>query len=301
MMSACKVKLFSVILRLIMQGVGVIKILFFLLLLAASGCYQEATIKLALNNQSKVCFFGDGGSGSKQQYVLAKLLEKEKCDAYFYLGDIIYPSGIESENDPALKDLFWKPYGSLLKTGSLFLAMGNHDFKGNIDSWLKIASKSDKLYYPAHYYLTILNKMCFITLNTVDHRLEQILWLKNLDLKGCEEKILIGHHPIVSSGKHKGAYFPLNLFLGYAASKADVYVSGHDHQLSYEGKISGIHQFISGSAGKLRPVDEDKAVWAKSKHGYLVMEKRAGELIFTFWGIDPNKSGQKQKLFIQKI
>lgn len=274
--------------------------LFFCSLLLLS-CNSDETVELNLKGPVRACFFGDGGSGYKEQAMVAKLLREENCNAYFYLGDVIYPSGIESASDPDLERLFWKPYRAVLERAPMFLMMGNHDYKGNMDAWIQAAAPRKNLHYPAHYYLAKLNgNICVTALNTVDHRMEQLLWLKDLDTDGCKVNVLAGHHPAISSGKHEDAFFPLNLFLNYALGRADIYVSGHDHHLSYEGKHRGVHQFISGAAGKLRPVDESKAVWAKSRHGYLTMEEEGDRLVFRFWGLDA-ESGGKELLHVKKI
>lgn len=230
---------------------------------------------------------------------IARLLEQENCQAYFYLGDIIYPNGITSADDPRLSKLFLNVYRPIFEKKDMFLTLGNHDYQGNVDAWLEVAKRHPKLHYPAHYYVAKINDICLPMLNTTDFKLRQVAWLRSLDLRSCKENILVGHHPIKSSGKHKKAYFPLSLFLDYALSYANVYISGHDHHLSYEGEHKGTHQFVSGAAGQLRPLDEKKTVWGKSQLGYLVVSGEAGNLDFSFWGL--KKEGGKELLFTKKI
>ncbi len=277
-------------------------VVFFILLTVLISCSQGPgepgkVIEISSSSPGRFCFFGDAGTGKRGQAKIAKLLIKEKCDAYFYLGDIIYPSGIEGPEDPAVDKLFMDHYGPILKKSPMIIMMGNHDYKGNMRAWIEVAKKHENLIYPAPYFRLNYNDLCFLILNTTDRKFAQANWLSGLDLKACEGVVLLGHHPLKSSGKHKNPYFPLNIFLKYAASKAQVYISGHDHQLSYEGVAGGVHQFISGAGGQLRGLDESLPVWGKSQLGYLTYS--VDNKNFTFWGLQDD--GSKQKLFEKKI
>ena len=267
---------------------------FFLL----SSCYQNQTINLNKQSNATFCLFGDAGTGTKDQEKVAKLLKEESCDAYFYLGDIIYPKGLTSAEDKAAQELFFKYYGDILESKDMFLMMGNHDYHGNVEAWLEIAKKHPKLHYPSHYYLAKINDVCFPVMNTTDFKVQQMLWLNSLNLNGCKHKILLGHHPAKSSGKHKSPYFPLNLFLNYAMSFTNIYVAGHDHHLSYEGEVNGAHQFVSGAGGQLRSVNEELAVFAKSRLGFIKITQEGDDLVFGLIGLEENK---RKVLFTKKI
>lgn len=256
-------------------------------------------VELRFEEETKLCFFGDAGTGNDNQKAVAKLLLEEKCQAYFYLGDLIYPSGIESKDDPELKKRFWDVYEPLLKNNHMFLMMGNHDYKGNMDTWIDVAKENKNLHYPSHYYLVKINNMCLPVMNTTSGKFSQLIWLSKLKLEDCEIVALTGHHPLKSSGKHKSPYFPLNIFLKYAVSKAQVYIAGHDHHLSYEGIVNGVHQFVSGAAGQLRTLDQELPVWGKSQLGYLTMVSQEDSYNFQFWGL--NDQGDKDLLYSKKI
>lgn len=278
------------------------RIYIFFVLMTAFSCSKGPgepgkLIEIPSSDQAKYCFFGDGGTGSDGQLMVAKLLAREKCDIYFYLGDLVYPSGIQSAQDPDLEKLFFAPYQELLQSAPLVIMMGNHDYKGDMDAWIEIASKHKNLVYPGHYFQIISNDICFLVLNTTDQKFIQADWLSGIDVSACDQTLLLGHHPLKSSGKHLKPYFPLNIFLEYAASKADVFVSGHDHHLSYEGRVGEVHQFVSGAAGQLRALDASIPVWGKSQLGYLTYEPAKGA--FTFWGARPD--GSREKLYTKKI
>lgn len=136
-------------------------------------------------------------------------------------------------------------------------------------------------------------------MNTTNEKLQQIVWLSQLDLSGCNKVILAGHHPAKSSGMHKKPYFPLNLFLNYAISFADIYIAGHDHHLSYEGLFRGVHQFVSGAAGQLRPLNKDLTEWGASRLGYLTLSEDDDSFRFDFWGL--GNTGEKKRLHSEII
>lgn len=283
-------------------GVGRMRTIIFFVLLAFVSCSKGPgepgkNLEISSTKPGKFCFFGDGGTGSKGQQEVANLLVEEDCDIYFYLGDLIYPSGIKSSDDPQLKELFFGPYGPIIAKRPLVVMMGNHDYQGDMDAWVELAARNKNLIYPGHYFRLNYNHLCFLALNTTNDKFAQANWLSGLELESCQGVILLGHHPLKSSGKHAKPYFPLSIFLKYAASKADVFISGHDHHLSYEGKVGGTHQFVSGAAGQLRKLDESIPVWGKSQLGYLTYD--VDRFLFTFWGL--GKGGEKEKLFAQKI
>ncbi|MEX0798511.1 MAG: metallophosphoesterase [Bacteriovoracaceae bacterium] len=262
-------------------------------------CSKPKVIEITVKNPMKLCFFGDGGTGSEAQKEVARLLEHENCQAYFYLGDIIYPKGISSAKDPRMKTLFWEVYRPIFEKSPMFLMMGNHDYHGNVDAWLDVAKKHPNLHYPAHYYMARINDLCFPVMNTTDFKARQLFWFSSLDFDGCKASVLVGHHPAKSSGKHEKPYFPLNLFLDYALSYGQAYIAGHDHHLSYEGKYQGVDQFVSGAAGQLRAVDKEKAVWAKSQLGYMTLTASGNKAEVAFWGL--KEEGGKEELFSKEI
>ncbi len=93
----------------------------------------------------KICFLGDSGQDNEEQYLVASFLEKEGCSQVRHTGDIIYPSGIKSADDPLYQERFYLPYKNILQTTPFYLVLGNHDRykKGgaNPNAWLDVAKK----------------------------------------------------------------------------------------------------------------------------------------------------------------
>ena len=60
----------------------------------------------------------------------------------WHTGDIIYPSGLNSAEDPNFSKNFLEPFKEIFnKKISFFLTLGNHDHKKEPKAFLEIASK----------------------------------------------------------------------------------------------------------------------------------------------------------------
>lgn len=72
---------------------------------------------------------GDTGTGSEEQYQVARTIESvckaRGCDFMAILGDLIYEIGVSSPNDPQFESKFELPYANL--TFPIYTVLGNHD------------------------------------------------------------------------------------------------------------------------------------------------------------------------------
>lgn len=231
----------------------------------------------------KLCFIGDTGTVNATQALIKQSLEKEKCDSLHFLGDIIYPAGIETSQDPILYSNFIMPYQSL--EPHRYMIMGNHDYRGNVDAWFEISRNYPKIIFPNYFYFLSHPQFCIVSLDTNllkivsqwPKAIDQAFWLKDLenDIRKCPLKIALTHHPYQSRGHHHGSSTGLTKwFLEYfILGKFDYLISGHEHILSDEGMINGTHQLISGG-GSIPDENEDA--------GYLVMVIKEDKPQLTF-------------------
>ena len=242
------------------------------------------------DNGQLLCFIGDPGTGNKAQYAVAKALEAADCDQIRVLGDIVYPSGIENENDPLLEVAFFKPYDFYFKKDTPFyLILGNHDYKKNKSvekSWMKIAEKNSDVFFPNNYYSEKWNDVCFFSIDTtwydklyfLHKRSTQTNWLRDALISqkaSCSFSVVLGHHPLISSGSHDDSTWLQSLFLeDEVFGKVDLFISGHEHHLADEGSLNSTRQLISGAAGKLYPEEEllDNQYYVDRKFGFLTLQ-----------------------------
>lgn len=236
----------------------------------------------------KICVIGDGGTGKESQFRVADALYNENCDQIRYTGDVIYESGLTSEDDPQFMSKFYEPYQKIMEAGTpIFLMMGNHDFKGEPKTWLKVAKKYDNLYFQNFWYAETWDDVCFLTIEPVMYKVfGQEKWLKNIKEKmpNCKLTITGSHYPYKSVGKHGSAKWPMKPFLeNNVIGHSDVYIAGHDHNLSDEGVVKGTRLLVSGAAGKLRPLRKKPAPgnFAISAYGWInLIIKRDGDKVW---------------------
>ncbi|EQC47099.1 metallophosphoesterase [Bacteriovorax sp. Seq25_V] len=274
-------------------------------LFALSSCnlfhdYSKVEDEVYLENlfDSKVCIIGDTGTGSSDQHLVAKEMSKENCKNIIHTGDLIYPDGLKSTDDPKFKLNFLDPFAESMTTSRFFLTLGNHDYRRDPKPYLDLAKTNESIVFPNYYYLARFQDACLLFIDTnLNYRGSQEKWLRNKvnELINCSSSFIIGHHPLVSSGDHGNATGLIKSFLEkYVKDHTPLYISGHDHQLSYEKIDEHTFQLISGAGAKLRPVKKlPTTLFVKSDLGYVVLEKVNGKINIIFKVINFNKESEE--------
>jgi calcineurin-like phosphoesterase family protein len=250
-------------------------LIIFIFVIILQGCAKpNATVfednRLSEVDTAKFCLTGDMGRDTPHQQEIADALEKEDCDRIFFLGDLVYPKGISSVNDPLLQKNFLDYYLPIIDRDPgviIGLVLGNHDHKGDPSAWKKVSKQYPGIFFPNYYYLIDYGGLCIVGLDTsfyyyaekVVEAAEQAEWLFSIQsrLKDCKVKIALTHHPL-KGDKHpgskdwNGADGPLKLFLEtYIVGKFDMHISGHVHILHDDGKDEGTRLLISGTGGEI--------------------------------------------------
>ncbi len=237
----------------------------------------------------RVLAFGDFGTGSAgQKQTAAAMLGYHRKTAFDFaitLGDNFYGAGMESTVDPRWKtwwDELYDPLGI-----KFFATLGNHDW-GLADSpaaEILYGRQSPSWRMPAPYYTFTAGPVQFFALDTNEVSEAQLLWLKDeLAKSQATWKIVYGHHPIYSDGAHGDGQSLIKRLLPVLKGRADVYLTGHEHDLQHLKAEDGVHFFISGGAGAgLRePKPGPRSLFAKAVHGFCVIDADAKEMKFTF-------------------
>lgn len=252
-----------------------------------------------------LCFIGDTGHGSKEQYEVSRAMEKLECDQVRVLGDLIYPDGLKDKDDLLFISKFYAPYRPLLEAQiPFYMVLGNHDYRQNPEAWLDLAKLYPQIRIPSRYYAEKYDDVCLITLDTtplaqffLGPNTDQVQWLRQqlTDFKAsCRLSLVMAHHPYKSSGAHRDAGGKLKKFLeSEVIGKVDMYLTGHDHQLSHEGESKGTVLLISGAGGEVRPLVSTPAVFGASKAGLFTLQvkrKSTGErwALFKFYAAENN-------------
>ncbi len=247
---------------------------------------------------------GDTGTGCTGQKTVAATMArvaKEKNAAFVLMvGDNFYPSGVGSVDDRQFHNKFERIYRSRLRKIPFYVALGNHDHKGDVEAQIAYSGISERWNMPARYYTFSKvmpgGKMIqFFMLDTdpiVNGKPEtesQIVWLEeSLAASNAHWKIVAGHHPLRSGGRPSTSTRELRKVLlpVFRVHPVDLYLSGHDHYLELGQADDGIHYAISGAGShtQKKVVKHDRAVFAAREIGFLAVRADEETLALEFIG-----------------
>ena len=249
------------------------------------------------------CFVGDAGEVNAIQSVVVSALTNSECTTLWHLGDITQ-LGVRSINDPELYESFLNPFKPFLDTGiPFYLAVGNHDYKGDPKVYLEVAKQYPSIHHPNNFYTKKFGELCFFILDTTifdklyyfHKRGSQIRWLKKeVDrLKNqCKFSIALAHHPLFSSGDRDRANPQLAIFLeNYVFGTFDIYVTGHNHVLADEGDHKKTRQLISatGALPGGSPIKVQSGKFNIETPGYLKMVITNNTARYSFISAESNE------------
>jgi tartrate-resistant acid phosphatase type 5 len=262
---------------------------------------------------------GDWGvEGAEAQRPVARAmgLAAAEANAEFVLsaGDNFYPCGVRSADDPQWKTSFEDVYDAPSLQVPWHAALGNHDYRGDPGAQLAYARRSRRWRMPGRYYalrttagqaavdIFVLDTtpICIEPEEAVARLLRgrttlpdpepQLRWIAaQLAASRAPWKLVVGHHPIRSGGKHGGSpVLAARLEPLLERHGVQLYVCGHDHVLQHI-QVGRTHHVCSGSgasAGAVAPVAGTR--FAASAPGFLqVRFDPAGEaLSLAFKGAD---------------
>lgn len=188
--------------------------------------------------------------------LIAAALGKNPAAAVLTLGDATYPIGLLAEFEHC-----YEPTWGRFKSRT-YPAPGNHEYytPAAIGYYRYFGSAAG----PAQrgYYSVDLGAWHVISLNSnlkPDDHAAQLAWLKDDLAKrkpGCT--LAYWHHPVYSSGGHGSNAIMRDVWKILYAARADVVLSGHDHDYERFAPIGdndqldperGIRQFVVGTGG----------------------------------------------------
>lgn len=254
----------------------------FLYLLLSPGVAKAVDLTLPLKPKSvRFAIIGDGGTGEKPQFEVAKLMtdcrEKFPFDFVLMMGDNIY--GGKSPAD--FKRKFEEPYAALLSANVPFYAcLGNHDDTN--ERFYKPFGMDGKRYLnfkkgDAEFFVLDSNYMDPQQLQWIDTQLQQ---------STATWKICYFHHPLYSDGKAHGPDIDLRRQLEpiFLARGVNLVLTGHEHFYERLKPQKDIYYFVLGNSGQLRPNNirksSDMAKGFDTDQAFALMEISGQELFF---------------------
>src|SRR5690554_1759402 len=246
-----------------------------------------------------------------------------EADFVLSVGDNFYPNGVQST-----QDYHWiSSFESIYKDPGLYtdwyVALGNHDYRGNVQAQIDYSNISRRWNMPDRYYSKIFeldngDKLLMVVMDTNPYidgyygnsekypdiekqdTLAQTQWIKEqLDIKdpSVRWKIVVGHHPMYSGGKRKNSEDTLlfekkfaDLFDQY---KVDAYICGHEHDLQIiKPKGRYTTQFLSGAASEVRATGErEGTIFAADMPGFMIFSIKDNQLLVQ--SVKANENGAK--------
>lgn len=243
----------------------------------------------------------DNGVGSSDQYAVANAMsqtyQKQPFPFVLMAGDNIYSYGEIS----FVKAYFEEPYAALLRQDVKFYAvLGNHDI-------IKTNNGLDQINYKPfnmsdrHYSFkkgTFTQGMGekgiieFFALDTNDNASwqQQLAWLDlQLTNSTAPWKIVYGHHPLYSSGRHGGdPQLAAKLAPIFAKHRVPLYLCGHDHGYERFVPIAGTTYIVNGGGGAplYRFGKSDKTAFVSSQFSFMTFDVYEDKIITKAIGTD---------------
>lgn len=283
-----------------------------------------ALLLVAGGTQGAVRFvvLGDAGEGNAAQYQVANAMgtvcAQRGCDFALYLGDNFYPSGVSSAHDAQFISKFEQPYGLL--NFPFYVALGNHDYgSAGVEfwkPWYELAYAHDnpasKWKMPSMYYQFAQENVAFFVIDshgvfTQSSDAAQRQWLSQaMAASTAQWKIVAGHHPYISNGQHGNAgnyegcpYAFCAPFNGASVKQfvestvcgqADLYLSGHDHNMQWLQARCGTRFMVSGAGAKTTSFvhrDNNPVYWeSDAGPGFMWMQIEGDQLHGVFYNAD---------------
>lgn len=244
----------------------------------------------ARNPDEKYVYFiaiGDQGKGGEDQRHVAELMnEKARNDSLHFvitLGDNFYNDGVTSVDDIQWVEKFENMYNLPYLNVPFYASLGNHDYH-NDNAWHQVeySKKSNKWKMPHNYYtfsqgIDGNSSVQFFVLDSQqikqrdDHDAAQLSWLeRELSASTATWKIVYGHHPLYSYGKHGNVRAMIEHVQPILEKyRVDAYLAGHDHDRQLLGPLHGVFYIISGTGGKSRDTSYgDMTIFAETNLGF---------------------------------
>lgn len=216
---------------------------------------------------------GDWGQpaaqGQKQVAAAMAATADERAQRFVVsLGDNFYRDGVTGVDDPRWRTSFEDIYDAPSLQCRWHPILGNHDRRGDAMAQVAYSQKSARWTMPAPFYwlsepLSDSSTVDFFFLDTTvivnDHSGlhylmsgnsgdEQLSWLDQaLAASRARWKIVIGHHPILSSGPHGSTSALVSQVKPLLERHgAAIYVCGHDHNMQHVVS-DNIHYIVCGT------------------------------------------------------
>ena len=290
----------------------------FLLTFVFANCHSSKSAAGNTTPDQTFTFFvlGDWGLKGKgnQLPVANEMIRQSKLhepSLIMTVGDNFYENGVSSIDDEHWKLSYEDVYKDMTKKYPWYVALGNHDYRGNVEAQIGYHSINPNWNMPARYYTFVKTlpsneKVRFLVIDTDPYILsyysdlnykkviaeqdtaKQTRWIDSVLAASKEEwKIVAGHHPLYSADDKRPDTSNLvrvmePLFKRY---KVKAYICGHVHDIQYNYPGNGNTGYIiSGSGAKtIKPVSNaDFTLFSSTAPCFTVCSIERDQMTFKF-------------------
>jgi acid phosphatase len=204
------------------------------------------------------------------------------------VGDNFYDDGVTGVDDPAWKTSFEDVYRAPSLHVPWYVALGNHDYRGNSQAQIDYSATSARWRLPSRWHafqkrapdgtsveVFVLDTSPFIRGYYADGGVKvkvvgqdvdaQLAWFeKSLAASSADWKIVVGHHPVYSGGRPSAAASSKDESIPGGSpdliARIDpilqrhgvpLYLNGHDHDLQHVRR-GATHYVCTGAGSKTR-------------------------------------------------
>ncbi|MDZ4868106.1 MAG: tartrate-resistant acid phosphatase type 5 family protein [Alphaproteobacteria bacterium] len=225
---------------------------------------------------------GDWGEGSDEQRrvagAMAGVAGRSNSRFVISTGDNFYPRGVGSVSDPQFRSSFEEIYSAPSLQTPWYVVLGNHDYEGSPNAEVAYSARSPRWRMPSRYWSQAMpvggematfyfldttpiarlgNAAAHVPmLGTSSEARTQLQWFEEtLAADQSRWKVVVGHHPILSSGNHGETPAVVErvkpLLERYGVH---VYLNGHEHDLEHLVE-NDVHYVCSGSGAHARQIE----------------------------------------------
>jgi len=228
----------------------------------------------------------------------------------FSVGDNFYEDGVQTTSDPLWRSSFEAIYSAPSLQVPWYVALGNHDYRGNPQAQIDYATISQRWRMPSRYYKVsgsqigaphldvfvidtspLVHKYrkdvhSAIAANVVSQDVPaQLRWLDDqLSRSTAPWRLVVGHHTIYSGGSGHGDTPETTELIEPLLRKHGVqaYINGHDHDLQHIRK-GGVDYLCCGAGSEVRPVQAvEGTLYCAARSGFAVLRSNLDSLSVEF-------------------
>ena len=235
---------------------------------------------------------------------------KHRAQFIITTGDNFYYRGVWNTTDPHWKRSFEDIYTGAGQAVPWHPVLGNHDYGHNPQAQVEYSKLSKRWQMPARYYklekdlkgtkgllLAFTDTSPFVTAsygaNMADLPAQdtaaQRAWLaQTLSRSKAHWKIVIGHHPLYSAGKHGNTTELIERFKPlFLQNGTHFYLAGHDHSLQHLAVPGEAPTYLisGGGSGRTYIKKHPYRRFGRSSAGFLVMTLYPEKAVFYFYNV----------------